>query len=360
MKFTKMHGLGNDYVYVNCFEEQVEDPVSLARAVSDRRRGIGSDGLILIRPSENADVRMEMYNADGSRAQMCGNGIRCVARFAVEHGLVEPSRSLLASAGGDGPEPQALACATVRAPRAVQWRTDQTGVPHRSSRGCSSGPTVRIETDAGIKLAECEISDGIFRSVRVDMGLPSLAASAVGCGTDFPVGPMSERIINYPLRICPSEPRASARADVGRVGTSHRPTGRGTAHRHVDYVVTCVSIGNPHAVVFVDDVDAVALEVVGPQIERAPQFPQRINVNFVRVDSPAHVTIRTWERGSGVTQACGTGACAACVAGVVTGRTQRKITATLPGGDLQVEWADNDHVYMTGPAVEVFTGHWDR
>ncbi len=170
---------------------------------------------------------------------------------------------------------------------------------------------------------------------------------------------MSERIINYPLRICLSEPRASARADVGRVRTAHRPGSKGTAVRHVDYLVTCVSIGNPHAVVFVDDVDAVALEVVGPQFERAPQFPQRVNVNFVRVDSPSHVTMRTWERGSGATQACGTGACAACVAGVVTGRTQRKIIATLPGGDLEVEWADNEHVYMTGPAVEVFTGHWD-
>ncbi len=350
MKFTKMHGLGNDYVYVNCFEEQIEDPASLARAVSDRRRGIGSDGLILIRPSENADVRMEMYNADGSRAQMCGNGIRCVARFAVEHGLVDPSRWLLASAGEDGPEPQALACATVRTPRTAQRRRDQKGVPHRSSRGCSNGPTVRIETDAGIKLAVCEIFDGILRSVRVDMGPPSLAASAVGCGPDFPAGPMSEEIINYPLSICPSEPRASARADVGRAGT---------AHRQVDYVVTCVSIGNPHAVVFVEDVDAVALGVEGPQIERAPQFPQRINAHFVRVDSPSHVTMRTWERGSGATQACGTGACAVCVAGVVTGRTQRKIIATLPGGDLEVEWADNDHVFMTGPAVEVFTGHWD-
>ncbi len=273
MKFTKMHGLGNDYVFVNCFEEHLEDPSTLARAVSDRHRGIGGDGLILIRPSDTADVRMEIYNADGSRAQMCGNGIRCVAKYAVEHGLARP--------------------------------------------------TVHIETDAGVKPAECHIVDGVVRSVRVDVGRPSLAASAI------PSTIPADRIINHPLLAGGCE-----------------------------YVVTCVSMGNPHAAVFVDNLDAITLEVVGPKFEHAPEFPERINVHFVRVDSPDHVTMKTWERGSGATSACGTGACAVCVAGAVTDRTARAITATLPGGDLQVEWADDDHVYMTGPAVEVFGGVW--
>jgi diaminopimelate epimerase len=274
MKFTKMHGLGNDYVYVNCCTQRVENPPGLARALSDRHTGVGSDGLILIRPSDKADVRMEMYNADGSRAQMCGNGIRCLAKYALEHGL-------------------------------------------------AAGPELGIDTDDGVKLATCEVVDGLVRSVRIDMGLPALAASALPSmiGVD--------RIIDYPLLI-----------DT------------------VTHVVTCVSIGNPHVVVFVDDPSAVALEVVGPRFENAPEFPERINTHFVRVDSSTHVTMRTWERGSGATRACGTGACAVCVAGAVTQRTQRRITATLPGGDLRIEWADNDHVYMTGPAVEVFTGVW--
>ena len=259
MKFTKMHGLGNDYVYVNCCTQRVEDPPGLARAISDRHTGVGSDGLILIRPS---------------RAQMCGNGIRCLAKYVLEHGL-------------------------------------------------AAGPELSIDTDDGVKLATCEVVDGLVRSVRIDVGLPALAASALPSTIGV------DRIIDYPLLI-----------DA------------------VTYVVTCVSIGNPHAVIFVDDPGAVALEVVGPRFENAPEFPERINTHFVRVDSSTHVTMRTWERGSGATRACGTGACAVCVAGAVTQRTQRRITATLPGGDLQIEWADNDHVHMTGPAVEVFTGVW--
>ncbi len=284
MKFTKMHGLGNDYIYVNGAEERVTDPAGLVRVVSDRHTGIGSDGLILMGPSDTADVRMEMYNADGSRAEMCGNGVRCVAKYAVEHGL-------------------------------------------------ATGPDVRIETDAGLKLAVCRIVDGKVRSVRVDMGRPSLSAKSI------PANLKVDRLIDYPLTV--PEPRASARADVG-----------------TQCAVTCVSIGNPHAVIFVDDLDAVALETVGPRIKHAREFPQRINVHFVRVDSPEQVTMRTWERGSGVTRACGTGACAVCVAGAITDRTRRRITATLPGGDLEIDWADDDHVYLTGPAVEVFSGEW--
>ena len=262
MNFTKMHGLGNDYVLVDCFKQAVDDPPALAIAVSDRHTGIGSDGLILMHPSKSADVRMEIYNADGSRAQMCGNGLRCVAKYAREHGLV----------------------------------TD---------------PVVRIDTDSGIKLAECQMADGVVRSVRVDMGPP-----------------------------VPGEPGAAL--VIGGV----------------PYRVTRVSVGNLHAVVFVDDLTAVALEVVGPLFAHAPQFPEGVNTHFVRVDSPTHVTMKTWERGSGATRACGTGACAVCVAGALTKRTNRAITAALPGGDLQLHWAENDHVYMTGPAVEVFTGIW--
>lgn len=274
MNFTKMHGLGNDYVYVDCFHALVADPVALARRISARHTGVGSDGLILIVPSPCADVRMVMYNADGSRAQMCGNGIRCVAKYAVENGL-------------------------------------------------APGPRLTIETDAGVKAAECLLRESLVHAVRVDMGRPSLDPTAL------PAAVGAEPMVDYPLSV----------------------DGRKLA-------VTCVSMGNPHAVVFVDDVETVALSRVGPLIENAPQFPQRINVHFVRVESRARVRMRTWERGTGATQACGTGACAVCVAGAVTGRTDRTIEAVLPGGLLTIEWAADEHVYMTGPAVEVFRGTW--
>lgn len=269
-----MHGLGNDYVFVNCFVEAVDDPAAVARAISDRHRGVGGDGLILICPSKTADVRMEMYNADGSRAQMCGNGIRCVAKYAYEHGLAR------------------------------------------------SNP-LRIETDAGVRQVRLCVEQGCVQRVRVDMGRPSLDPK------DLPSTIEADSIIAKAMEI------------GGR-----------------SYEVTCVSMGNPHAVVFVDDLEAVDLASVGPRFENAPLFPERINAQFVRVDSPRKITMKTWERGSGATQACGTGACAACVAGAVTGRTQRRITASLPGGDLEVEWAEDDHVHLTGPAVEVFSGEW--
>ena len=274
MRFTKMHGLGNDYAYVDCFEEQVTDPAALARVISARHTGVGSDGLILVGPSQTADVRMEMYNADGSRGQMCGNGIRCVAKYAVEHGLAK--------------------------------KTD-----------------LRIETDSGIKNLQCRLANGRVVSVRVDMGRPMLAPSSL------PSTIISDTLIDHPLRI-----------------------GQTT------WTVTCVSMGNPHAVIFVDDLEAVALAEIGPKIERAPEFPERINAHFVRVQSPGRVTMLTWERGSGATRACGTGACAVCVAGALTRRAGRAVTARLPGGELEIEWADDDHVYMTGPAVEVFSGDW--
>jgi diaminopimelate epimerase len=269
-----MHGLGNDYVYVDCFTEVVDDPVRVARLVSDRHRGVGSDGLILMCPSAEADLRMEAYNADGSRARMCGNGIRCVAKYAYEHDLARRN-------------------------------------------------PMHVETDAGVLKLELFLERETVHRVRVDLGRPSLDPR------NLPSPIQADSFIAHPIEL------------GGR-----------------QYQVTCVSIGNPHAVVFVDNLDEVDLPTVGPQLENASEFPDRINAHFARVDGLDHVTMQTWERGSGPTQACGTGASAVCVAGAVTGRTNRAITATLPGGDLELEWADNDHMYMTGPAVEVFSGEW--
>jgi len=279
MRFTKMHGLGNDYVYVDGSAEQVADPPALARAISDRHFGVGSDGLILILPDDQADVRMRMFNADGSEAEMCGNGIRCVAKYAYDHGL-------------------------------------------------SKANPMRIRTAVGVKTIDLVIGrDGKVAAATVDMGEPILTPA------EIPVGiPNVSRIVDLPVRT-----------------TKHA------------FKMTCVSMGNPHAVIYVDDVAAVPLEEVGPEMERHRLFPQRMNAHFVQVHSPGEVTMRTWERGSGVTLACGTGASAVCVAGVLTGRTQRRLLAHLLGGDLNLEWRESDnHVYMTGPAVEVFTGDWPQ
>lgn len=275
MRFTKMHGIGNDYVYVNGFEQQVADPAGLARAVSDRHFAIGSDGLIMILPSEIADVRMRMFNADGSEGRMCGNGIRCVAKFAYDHGL-------------------------------------------------SRANPMTVETLAGVKTIDLLISGDKVSQATVDMGEPILTPA------DIPVTLPGQRAVNAKLK-----------------------AGGG------EYSITCVSMGNPHAVIYVDDVGAVDLERVGPAIETHELFPQRVNVHFVQVKAVAEVVMRTWERGSGITWACGTGASAVCVAGVLTGKTGRKILAHLPGGDLELEWREsNNHVYMTGPATEVFSGDW--
>jgi diaminopimelate epimerase len=277
MRFTKMHGLGNDYVYVDCFAEKVDDPRQLAIAISDRHFGVGSDGLILVMPStEAADVRMRMFNADGSEAQMCGNGIRCVAKYAHDHG-------------------------------------------HTAAN------PMRVETAAGIKTIELQLGpDGKVVAATVDMGKPILEPEKI------PVLIRQARAVDVTIK---------------------------TPSRALQ--MTCVSMGNPHAVFFVDDVASVPLAQLGPEIENHPVFPARVNAHFVQVHSPTEVTIRTWERGSGMTLACGTGASAVCVAGVQTHRTARKILAHLPGGDLKLEWrAGDEHVMMTGPATEVFTGDW--
>lgn len=287
MRFTKMHGIGNDYVYVNCFEETLPgDPSQIAQEIADRHFGVGGDGMILICPSEVADARMRMFNADGSESEMCGNGVRCVAKYVYDHGIC---------------------------------RND----------------TLRIETGAGVLTLQVFAADGRVQRVRVDMGEPILEANRIP--TTLP-GP---QVVNYPLEGDPSAPENAWWGECG-----------------LEPQMTCVSMGNPHVVLYCRDVAAVPLEQVGPKFENAPIFPRRINVHFVQVHSPGEVTMRTWERGSGITLACGTGASAVCVAGVLTGRTQRTIQAHLPGGDLELTWGDDNHVYMTGPATEVFSGEW--
>ncbi|MFN3466542.1 MAG: diaminopimelate epimerase [Candidatus Brocadiales bacterium] len=280
MRFTKMHGIGNDYVYVNCFEEKVKNPIRLAREVSDRHFGIGGDGLILITPSRRADVGMRIFNADGSEAQMCGNGIRCVAKYAYEHGLVSKK----------------------------EWQ---------------GHPQLRIETRAGIKTVNLKVQGSRVQKVRVNMGRPRLLRRSI------PMRGINTRVINETL-------------EAGDRG----------------FQITCVSMGNPHCVIYVEDVKKFPVGYYGPLIENHRLFPERINVHFVEVMRPGEVRMRTWERGSGETLACGTGASAVCVAGVLNKKTSRKLLAHLPGGDLELEWASSGEVYMTGPAEEVFSGEW--
>jgi diaminopimelate epimerase len=293
MHFTKMQGAGNDYVYVDCFQELMpSDPAELARRVSDRHFGIGGDGLILICPSDKADARMRMFNADGSESEMCGNGIRCVAKYIYDHGVC---------------------------------RND----------------VLRIETDGGIRELVPEIVDGHAKRVRVDMGEPIVEPSAIP--VTLPPSLQADRVIDVPAEKCiPILTQAGWMDDCGW-----------------DSRMTCVSMGNPHVVFYCRNVKAVPLELLGPYFERQPIFPNRINVHFVQVQSPGEVIMRTWERGSGITLACGTGACSVCVAGVLSGRTDRKLLEHLPGGDLELDWASNNHVYMTGEAVEVFSGEWE-
>jgi diaminopimelate epimerase len=276
MRFTKMHGAANDYIYVDCFSRPVPGNLSdLARKMSDRRRGVGADGLILIRPSQVADARMQMFNADGSEAEMCGNGIRCVAKYVYDYGLC---------------------------------RKDE----------------LRIETKAGVLSLLVHVSQGKVQRVRVDMGEPRLESSQIP--TTLP----GERVVEQPLEV----------------------------NGHV-LRVTCVSLGNPHCVTFVPVASDELVLSLGPKIETHRHFPARTNVEFVEVLGKTEVRQRTWERGSGETWACGTGATAVCVAGVLTGRTERRILNHLRGGDLELEWNEqNNHVFMTGPAEEIFSGDW--
>ena len=273
MKFTKMHGLGNDYVYVNCFEEKIDNPPAVARYVSDRHFGIGSDGLIMINPSKVADFEMEMYNADGSRGEMCGNGIRCVAKYVYDYGL-----------------------------------TDKT--------------QISVETLGGIKYLDLTVEDGKVALVKVDMGKPELKAELIPIVSD------NEQVLDEPIEVD---------------GKEYRMTG--------------VSMGNPHTVIYVDDVKNLDLETIGPKFENHERFPKRINTEFVRCIDRHTVEMRVWERGSGETLACGTGACAVAVASILNNLTDTQVTVKLLGGDLQIEWdKEKDRVFMTGPAKVVFDG----
>ena len=285
MKFTKMHGCGNDYVYVDCTKEVIPNISETAIRVSDRHFGIGSDGLILIKASDVADFEMDMYNADGSRGKMCGTGIRCVAKYVYDHGL-----------------------------------TDKT--------------TITVNTLSGIKTLKLTVEDGKVSKVRVDMGEPELIpaqvpvkASVLGLADD-----RREAIVAEPLEI------------KGR-----------------SYDITCVSMGNPHCITFIgEDVRDFPLEEVGPVFEKHELFPERVNTEFINVIDKDHLRMRVWERGSGETLACGTGACAVAVASYLNGFTGRSVDIELLGGHLEVVYDEKtNHVFMTGPATEVFSGEID-
>ncbi|MBI5758322.1 MAG: diaminopimelate epimerase [Planctomycetales bacterium] len=275
MQFTKMHGAGNDYVYVNAFAEKLPaDIPTLAVAISDRHTGVGGDGLILICPSEVADARMRMFNADGSESEMCGNGVRCVAKYVYDHGICRRNE-------------------------------------------------LKIETGRGVLTLQLEIKSGRAERVRVNMGPPILESSKI------------------PTTLAGNPPLRQRLSAAGR-----------------EFEVTCVSMGNPHCITFVDELNDDWVLRVGPQVEKHPAFPRRVNAEFVQVLSRGEIRMRVWERGSGETLACGTGASATCVAAVLNDLTDRRIIAHLPGGDLELEWAASNDVFLTGPAVEVFSGTW--
>ena len=283
LNFTKMEGLGNDYVYVNCLKETVENPAELAIRVSDRHFGIGSDGLILIKPSDKADFTMDMYNADGSQSEMCGNGIRCVGKYVYDYGLTDKEE-------------------------------------------------VAIETLAGIKYLKFEIKRdkpgdrGTVERVTVNMGAPILEPKEIP--VHLPDFDQSQPVVNAPVKI------------------NGKP-----------YNITCVSMGNPHCVSFVDSVDTFDLDTIGPQFEEHPMFPRRVNAEFVELVSRDYVKMRVWERGTGETLACGTGACASVVACILNGHTEQEVTIRLLGGELLIRWDREENiVYMTGPAKVVFDG----
>ena len=273
MKFTKMHGIGNDYVYVNCFEESVKNPAEVSKFVSNRHFGIGSDGLILISPSATADFRMNIYNADGSQAEMCGNGIRCVAKYVYDYGL-----------------------------------TDKT--------------EISVETLAGIKYLRLQIENGKVASVEVNMGAPILEPK------EIPVAVEESPVVNVPVEV------------KGKI-----------------YHMTCVSMGNPHAIIFMNNVKDLDIEAIGPYFENHTVFPKRTNTEFVEVLDRNTVNMRVWERGSDETLACGTGACATTVACILNDKTENEVTVHLLGGDLKIRWdREANQVYMTGPATVVFDG----
>lgn len=277
MKFTKMQGIGNDYIYVNCFEEKVDDPERVSMIVSDRHFGIGGDGLVLIMPSDKADFRMRMFNADGSEGNMCGNATRCIGKYVYDNGL-----------------------------------TDKT--------------EITLETRSGIKYLTLYPENGKVKTVLVNMGKAILKPS------DIPMKAEGDRFINKPIEVSGKE-----------------------------VFITAVSMGNPHAVTYVEDVDGLELEKIGPAYENHPIFPERVNTEFIKVLDSHTIQMRVWERGSGETWACGTGACAAAVASVENGYFKRgeEITLKLRGGDLFITYNEDGTVLMRGPAETVFTGEID-
>lgn len=277
MKFTKMHGCGNDYVYVNGFTEKVADKPKAVVALSDRHFGIGSDGVIFINPSQQADFEMEMYNADGTRAEMCGNGIRCVGKYVYDHGM-----------------------------------TDKT--------------SITVESFGKVKYLDLTVENGKVVKVKVNMGKPELTAK------DVPVVSVHEQVIDEEIIV-----------------------------KEKSYRMTCVSMGNPHAVVFMDDVEHLAIEEIGPYFENHESFPNRTNTEFVQVIDDSHVKMRVWERGTGETLACGTGCCATAVACVLNRLTGAHVTVQVLGGEIEIYWDQKENlVYMTGPAVTVFEGETEE
>ena len=279
MKFTKMHGAGNDYIYVDCTQSVIDNPSQVAIDLSDRHFGIGSDGLILLCKSNIADLKMRMFNKDGTEAQMCGNGIRCVAKLAYELGLIERE-------------------------------------------------TATIETLSGIKSLKLNITKGKVNNVEVDMGEPILIPEKI------PI------IKNESVRI--EDKKIKAKFKINKK----------------EFEFTCVSIGNPHAVTFVKDLSKIEINKYGPIFENLNIFPEKTNVEFVEIVDKDNIKMRVWERGTGETLACGTGACSSVVAGYLNNFTNRKVNVELLGGNLGVEWRSNNHIYMNGPAVTVFKGEW--
>lgn len=277
MKFTKMHGIGNDYIYVNCFEEVVENASELAIVMSDRHFGVGSDGLVLIMPSKHADFRMRMFNSDGSEAEMCGNATRCVGKYVFDNGMTDKKQ-------------------------------------------------ISLETLAGIKYLDLYTNNGLVENVRVDMGEPILTPQLI------PVDYTGDEFINKIITVDGNE-----------------------------YAITCVSMGNPHAVTYMDDIGDLQIEKLGRKFETHQIFPKHVNTEFVQVINRNILRMRVWERGAGETLACGTGACAVLVSSVLNNLSERKATVQLLGGDLEIEWNEDDnHVYMTGSATKVFEGTFDK
>lgn len=277
MKFTKMHGIGNDYIYVNCFEEVIENASELAIVMSDRHFGVGSDGLVLIMPSKHADFRMRMFNSDGSEAEMCGNATRCVGKYVFDNGMTDKKQ-------------------------------------------------ISLETLAGIKYLDLYTNNGLVENVRVDMGEPILTPQLI------PVDYTGDEFINKIITVDGNE-----------------------------YAITCVSMGNPHAVTYMDDIGDLQIEKLGRKFETHQIFPKHVNTEFVQVINRNILRMRVWERGAGETLACGTGACAVLVSSVLNNLSERKATVQLLGGDLEIEWNEDDnHVYMTGSATKVFEGTFDK